>query len=136
VYCVRAAAHNLDRMCRTGDERWDVLVRRCGGAFVRGVAEGDATLVSEAMGYDVSSAEVSRWREEVLGLDVAITEAEPLLDEGDSESPDAALYFLDAIDSDEQRFSVEDGTLNEVVILVVKDRGWTVVTADPLEPID
>jgi len=106
------------------------------GSLRQGVAEGDATLVSEAMGYDVSSAEVSRWREEVLGLDVAITEAEPLLDEGDSESPDAALYFLDAIDSDEQRFSVEDGTLNEVVILVVKDRGWTVVTADPLEPID
>jgi hypothetical protein len=29
-----------------------------------------------------------------------------------------------------------DNTLIEVVILVVKDRGWNVVTADPLDPID
>jgi len=105
-------------------------------AFVSGVAEGDATLVSEAMGYRVSPAEVSRWREEVLGLEAAIVEAEPLLDEGDSESPDSVIYFLDAIDSDDQRFSVDDSTLNEVVILVVKDHGWNVVTADPLDPID
>ena len=32
--------------------------------------------------------------------------------------------------------SVDDNTLNEVVILVVEDRGWNVVTADPLDPID
>lgn len=105
-------------------------------AFVSGVAEGDAALVSEAMGYDVNSAEVSRWREEVLGLEAAVGEAEPLLDEGESESPDSVIYFLDAIDSDDQRFSVDDNTLNEVIILVVNDRGWNVVTADPLDPID
>ena len=105
-------------------------------AFVSGVAEGDAALVSQAMGYDVNSAEVSRWRKEVLGLEAAVGKADPLLDEGDSESPDSVIYFLDAIDSDEQRFSVDDSTLNEVVILVVKDRGWNVVTADPLDPID
>jgi len=105
-------------------------------AFVSGVAEGDAALVSEAMGYDVNSAEVSRWRKEVLGLEAAIGEADPLLDEGDSESPDSVIYFLDAIDSGNQRFSVDDSTLSEVVILVVEDRGWNVVTADPLDPID
>ncbi|MEA5076297.1 MAG: hypothetical protein VB139_08115 [Coriobacteriia bacterium] len=105
-------------------------------AFVSGVAEGDAALVSEAMGYGVSPAEVSRWREEVLGLEAAIGEADPLLDEGESESPDSAIYFLDAIESDNQRFSVDDNTLNEVVIVVVEDGGWNVVTADSLDPID
>jgi hypothetical protein len=105
-------------------------------AFVIGVAEGDAALVSGAMGYSVSPAEVSRWREEVLGLEAAIGEVGPLLDEGESESPDCVIYFLDAIDSDGQRFSMGDNTLNEVVILVVKDRGWSVVAADPLDPMD
>lgn len=50
--------------------------------------------------------------------------------------PDSVICFLDAIDSGNQRFSVDDSTLNEVVILVVKNRGWNVVIADPLDPID